>query len=389
MTYQIKQDSNVQRFLNACSYQKVDHVPAFEHYVMRNMMIEILGAEKMKEIVNSEEMMRMLYLYAGDGTADDFTIKGDKTTSELIDIMWEHDVTEWYSFLLPPKNNLELMKKLGIDCASPMVTWVPEVRDGSASTAHGQDGIVTGWDDLSKIDIPDRHVEKMLELVDWNIETFKGSGIGVGPICRSSFCNTYEVLGLQRFSLMLYDDLKLVEHIMDHFIDYSIAITNGLAEKEIDCFWLDDDVCMNTGFLVRPEFIEKLWLPRTDKMLQPLRDKNIPIFMHCCGNVKDLIPYAIELGITALQPIQPNCNDIVALRKKYDGKMTFVGNLDLAGVLSFGSPEEVKTQTKKLIDEVGAGGGYVVCSSHSITNDVPVANYMAMIETAQTYKAEA
>ena len=108
--------------------------------------------------------------------------------------------------------------------------------------------------------------------------------------------------------------------------------------------------------------------------------------MHCCANVTDLIPIIINMGIKAIHPVQPNCNDIYALKKEYGNKMSFVGNMDLAGVLSFGTPEEVVEDTKKHIDKLAPGGGYVVASSHSITDDVPPENYIAMIETAQTYR---
>ena len=199
------------------------------------------------------------------------------------------------------------------------------------------------------------------------------------------FAYSNEVLGIENFMLKLYDDIELVEHIMDIFIDYSTRITKELSKRNIDCFWLDDDMAFNNGFLVQPEFIKDLWIPRTNKMLEPLKEKNIPIYMHCCANITDLIPIAIDLGIKAIHPLQPNCNDIYALKEKYGHKMSFVGNIDLAGVLSFGTPEEVMEDTRKHIDKLAPGGGYVVASSHSITDDVPPQNYIAMIETAQTY----
>ena len=126
-------------------------------------------------------------------------------------------------------------------------------------------------------------------------------------------------------------------------------------------------------------------------MLSPIREKGIPIYMHCCANLTDLIPIIIDMGVTAIHPVQPNCNDIFGLKRQYSGKMSFVGNLDLAGVLSFGSPADVAEQARKNIAGLAPGGGYVMASSHSITDDVPPENYLAMIETAQkhgTYEPE-
>jgi histidinol-phosphatase (PHP family) len=57
-------------------------------------------------------------------------------------------------------------------------------------------------------------------------------------------------------------------------------------------------------------------------------------------------------------------------------------DLDLAGVLARGTPEEVRADTREHIEALAGNGGYIVASSHSITDDVPPENYRAMIETA-------
>jgi len=377
----IIQDSNIRRLLKTCSSEEGGRVPNFEHFVMGRTMKYFLGEKRLNKIIKSEEMKHLLYLYSEEESGKNIE---KKISKNRLRTEWRNEIIS--SGMLPPAENLKLTQAMGIDAAGPMITWLPKVRDLKPDiSSYGQNGIVKGWEDLDKISLSPLKVEKMMELVDWYLEVFKGTGVGVSPLCRSCFCNTYEVMGIENFMLKLYDDIKLVEHVMDIFIDYSTRITKELSKRNIDCFWLDDDMAFNNGFLVQPEFIKDLWIPRTNKMLEPLKEKNIPIYMHCCANITDLIPIAIDLGIKAIHPLQPNCNDIYALKEKYGDKICFVGNIDLAGVLSFGTPEEVMEDTRKHIDKLAPGGGYVVASSHSITDDVPPQNYIAMIETAQTY----
>lgn len=377
----VERDSDVKRLIKACAYEESDRVPNFEHYVMKRTMNYILGEDRLKKSIHSEEMKHLMHLYSNEGSEEDFGHGAGSHGQSR-----EHSLGPSFSAHLPPAENLELLKATGVDIATLMLTWLPTVRTSAIGTrAASQKGIVKGWEDLDKVKIPPQRVGKMMELVDWYIEEYKNSGLGVGPLCRSCFCNTYEVLGIENFMFKLHDDIELVEHIMDIFIDYSLQITTALSERNIDCFWLDDDVCFNNGLMVSPKLIKELWVPRTSAMLKPLRDKGIPIYMHCCGNIADLIPIIIDLGITAIHPVQPNCNDIYALKDEYRGKMAFIGNMDLAGVLSFGTLAEVVEDTKRHIDRLAPGGGYVVGSSHSITDDVPSENYIAMIETAQTY----
>ena len=94
---------------------------------------------------------------------------------------------------------------------------------------------------------------------------------------------------------------------------------------------------------------------------------------------------AIEMGISAINPIQPNCNDIYKYKKEYGSDICFIGNMDLAGVLVYGTPEEVREDTKRHIEKLADGGGYVVSSSHSITDEVPPENYLAMVEATWEY----
>jgi len=380
----IDTDSDVRRLLASCAYCPTDRVPNLEHYVMQRSMIYLLGEERVQRISRSDQMSRFRFLHSDTESEGEFR----EIERRWIDShQGERYRVPWSSAGLPPEDNLDVLERTAVDAATPMLTWLPQVRKPYRTevAAYDQNGVVKDWADMYKLVIPDGRVERMMQLVDWYLEVFSGTGIGVGPMCRSCFCNAYETLGLENFMLKLYDDRQLIERVMDVFTEYGTAITKGLSGRPIDCFWLDDDVAINSGFLVPPDEIRDLWVPRTELMLRPLREKGIPIYMHCCANVTDLLPIAAELGITAIHPVQPNCNDIVALKKRYQGEMAFVGNMDLAGVLSFGTPRQVMEDTRKHIEELAEGGGYVVASSHSITDDVPPENYLAMIEACQRY----
>jgi uroporphyrinogen decarboxylase len=94
---------------------------------------------------------------------------------------------------------------------------------------------------------------------------------------------------------------------------------------------------------------------------------------------------AIRMGFKAINPIQPTCNDIYQIKKQYGDEICLIGNMDIAGCLAYGSVDDAVRDTKEHIDRLSANGGYVVSSSHSITEAVRPENYLAMIETAHTY----
>jgi hypothetical protein len=355
---------NKNRLLAALRRRQLDRVPNFEFLIMRRNMEAILGAERLRDV---EERYRRLE-----------TVWPPRSEAELHD----RSALTRNSCYLPPAEYRLLLEKTGQDAVVCTLSWKPKsrVNEHEGVLARAQDGIIRDRSQLDLLPSPPP-VDQMMAALDHYLQAFRGSGIGVGVLLRSVFCNTYETLGMENFMLKMYDDPGLILTLFDRFLEYSTAISEAAAERPVDFLAIDDDLCDNNGFLVRPEFIRDEWAGRTRQILEPFLKRDLPVMWHCCGNLKPVIPLAIELGISALQPIQPNCNDIYAYKKEYGTQLCFIGNMDLAGVLVYGTPEEVREDTRRHIEGLAEGGGYVASSSHSVTDNVPPENYRAMIET--------
>jgi hypothetical protein len=287
-----------------------------------------------------------------------------------------------YSNYLPPSEYRLLLEKTGQDAVCCTLSWKPKSRALAAgAVARGQEGIITDRSELAALPAAPE-LSRMLAALDAYIDAFRGSQIGVGMLVRSVLCNTYETLGMENFMLKMYDDPGLIEILLDRYCQYSVAVTQAAADGEVDFLAIDDDICDNSGFLVNPDFLRAEWVGRTRSIIAPFVSRGKPVILHCCGNVEKVIPMAIELGISAIHPLQPTCNDIYAYRARFGTNICLMGNMDLAGVMTRGTPEQVREDTRQHLDRLSKNGGYIVASSHSITDDVPPANYRAMIETA-------
>jgi hypothetical protein len=278
---------------------------------------------------------------------------------------------------ITPEENVEFCQRAGLDAVCVLLIW-------TGLQGFSDRGTIRDWPDLERL-LPPPDLDYVRARLQQYIDAARGTGVGVVPWFRSCFCNTYEALGYENFCLKLYDDPKLVTHLLDLFADYSIRATAAVADMDIAFFYLDDDIADNQGLLISPAMIEELWLPRTERMLAPIRARNIPIAFHCCGNLAEVIPLALRLGVNAIQPLQPNCNDIYAVKRKYGDRLCLIGNLDIAGTLAFGTPDEVVADTRAHLEALAPGGGYVVASSHSITPAVPPENFLAMVEATVRY----
>ncbi len=65
---------------------------------------------------------------------------------------------------------------------------------------------------------------------------------------------------------------------------------------------------------------------------------------------------------------------------QFGERLAFCGGVSTQRLLPYGTPDEVRAEVRRLIAEVGEGGGYICAPAHSIPGDAKPENIMAMIE---------
>jgi uroporphyrinogen decarboxylase len=118
-------------------------------------------------------------------------------------------------------------------------------------------------------------------------------------------------------------------------------------------------------------------------MCDAAKAENLYIGQHCCGKVESLIPDMIDVGINVFDPFQPEVMDIYEIFKSYNGQISFLGGLSIQNTLPFGSLEEVRGASYKLLEELGVQGGYIFSPSHALTSDIPPENIREVINIAR------
>jgi uroporphyrinogen decarboxylase len=95
-----------------------------------------------------------------------------------------------------------------------------------------------------------------------------------------------------------------------------------------------------------------------------------------------------EEHVDILNPIQTSAGkmaNLAELKKRYGKDIVFCGAIDTHRVLPYGSPAEVRQEVRRVIDILGPGGGFMVASVHTIMDDVPAENILAMVDAAVEY----
>ena len=115
------------------------------------------------------------------------------------------------------------------------------------------------------------------------------------------------------------------------------------------------------------------------RLISPAREHGKPVIMRSPGKLDDLLPILVDLGVAAIHPLEPQLNDIIAIKQQWGDRLSLVG--DIAGdLLRRGSPAEVEEAVRALCLKLAADGGYILSSAAGIGDgdDIPPANFVAM-----------
>lgn len=175
---------------------------------------------------------------------------------------------------------------------------------------------------------------------------------------------------------MLQFQIGMFEEILDRVGDYVQVVLCG------------DDLAIQTGPAISLNLYRKLVKPLQRQLFESIKKRTgAKLFYHSCGSVYQFIGDLLEIGIDILNPIQVSAQDMDTkrLKKEFGKELTFWGGCDTQRVLPFGTPDEVKDEVKKRIDDLAEEGGFVLNSVHNIQADVPPENILAMFDMARDY----
>lgn len=192
---------------------------------------------------------------------------------------------------------------------------------------------------------------------------------------------TLMTMGVEGFSYAMVDDPNLIQEVHDGYADWTAKVVPIMEDIGFDIIWGFDDVAFNSGPMFSPDFYREHILP---KEIEVVKSFSKPFISHSDGDMNPLLDDWLRLGQAAIHPIQPDVMDIDEIKSKYGDQIAIVGNIFMTDLV-MGQPEEIDAQVRRRIETIGKGGGYIISSSNSITDDMKPENVRAMIEAVDRY----
>lgn len=206
---------------------------------------------------------------------------------------------------------------------------------------------------------------------------------GVGHIWE----NAWQITGMEKLMMDMVMKPELAAYVFDRVTEGRLFQSIRYAQAGVDCLACGDDVAMQHTMMMSPEMWREWLKPRWAKVWAAAREINpdIQIWYHSDGNLEPIIPDLIEIGMTILNPVQPECMDPAKLKAEYGDQLGFWGCVGTQTTFPFGNPQDMRQAVKELINTVGRGGGLLLAPTHSLEPDVPWENIVAFFEAVQEY----
>lgn len=293
-----------------------------------------------------------------------------------------------HAYELPTPDYVELNRRMGNDMIYFAHIWRlgRKEKTDEDGRIHYVDGMMKTADSLRDIRYPDLSlVERRLNGL---LECIEGLGFGIVCSTQSAPMVVATAMGYQDYWLATLDRAGFVHEFTRTIQDWCMTELELLMQYPIDVVKTASGFVTKTGPMCSPEMLEEFETPCVRECMEAAKAGGLPVYFHIDGNVTGMLDSIVEMGVDILNPVEPcdGAQDIYRIKEEYGDRLALCGNIDVAGVLLRGSPEDVERDVREHIAGLARGGGYIVASSHDIHHLIPVENFFAMRDATHGYR---
>jgi uroporphyrinogen decarboxylase len=211
------------------------------------------------------------------------------------------------------------------------------------------------WSDAGRVHIPEEQLS--FDVADVNRQVAGSDKFVLGGCCPRPF----EQLQFIRGTAPLYMDLMEMPSGLCAFLekmhDFYCRLLKKWCETDVDAVNFMDDWGSQKGMLVSPEIWRRVFGPMYREYIDIAHRHGKKIFMHSDGNTLAMFPDLIDMGLDAINA-QIFCIGVENLAP-FRGRIAFWGEIDRQHLLPYGSPADIESAVRHVMDTLWDGGGVI------------------------------
>jgi uroporphyrinogen decarboxylase len=180
----------------------------------------------------------------------------------------------------------------------------------------------------------------------------------------------------------LASDDGFAGELLDRVLQYSLEFVSSIPDG-VDGVRVGEDWGLQKGLITGAAIWRKHLKPRLKILYEAIHKRGLILFIHTCGDIAELFPDLIEMGVEVVHPVQPEAMDIAVLQREYGKNITMYGGIGTQSTLIYGTPGDVKAEAEKTVN-IFRDGGYIFGPAGAISTDTEIENVIALTEFAMS-----
>jgi len=244
--------------------------------------------------------------------------------------------------------------------------------------------------EVGTLKIPDPYTDPLLsELLKSTrivVEEIGDEAFIIGRADQGPFSLACEIRGMSEFllDLAIGEEMEKIHQLLDFCRKVSESFALAQIEQGAHATSIGDSP--SGPDMISPAYYREFAYPYVEKLANNLKDKNVILAYHICGDATSIIEDMIKTGAAIIEIDQKS--DQMEVKKAAAGKATLLGPIDPSEVMANGTPELVIEKCTEALENLAPGGGFILGPGCALPPTTPDENIDAMIETAKKFKLD-
>jgi uroporphyrinogen decarboxylase len=205
----------------------------------------------------------------------------------------------------------------------------------------------------------------------------------VGGVCAGPYEWSTYLMGVVGLSMAIFDQPELVQALYARLQAIYVSAVRQLATMDcIGALRQGDDLGFKTSTFLKPAALRRLIFPIYKDMAAEAHAAGKPFILHSCGNLANVYEDLIEdCKIDAKHSFEETILPVEEFKARYGARCTPLGGLDV-DMICRADEATLRAYTRDKVEKCFADGYWALGTGNSLTDYMPVENYMIVLDEA-------
>lgn len=211
------------------------------------------------------------------------------------------------------------------------------------------------------------------------VQKYREDRFFLAGIGFSLFERAWSLCSLEKVLLGMVVEKDFIHTLFSKICDFNLNVLDVILDFDVDAVYFGDDWGKSDGLIMGKKKWNAFIKPYLAKMYNKVKRKGKLIIQHSCGNIEEVLPDLIKMGVDCYQSFSPDVYNVAKIKETYGDDLCFWGGISAQKLLTSTNPESVVADTERNVRIMNRGGGFILSLSNALTNEYPLPNVLALL----------